>query len=448
MAFCRSSSRIVLSLVVLGLVCPARAEEADEVALLKDITVAANADGVTIRIDLSHPREATSHELKSPHRVWFDFPDTQVRSGTISRPVNHKLIKAVRAGQFSAEPPIARVVLDLSGDHSLKLARADEGRVLFIGLGKGGGRPEEKPARRPTVSVAGGEWAEEGDESARFVLRLSDMAPVRAFYLDDPERVVLDIEQACIAGPAADPSLRNGLACDVRMTQFESDVVRLVIELRSPAGFALRKLLNPARLELRLARGETRNRLVVIDPGHGGKDAGAKGYKAGLLEKDVVLDIGRRAAELLRGKGVRVVMTRDDDTFIPLSERPGMANNLGAHLFVSIHCNAMPEGKKGTRSGTEVYYHTPISSSFAEVMLKEFTDCTETTARGTLSRRFVVVREALMPSVLVETGYIDHPDEGAKLADPSFRQRCALGVVHGVMRYLERGDLKSVAALD
>src|ERR1035438_3629153 len=89
---------------------------------------------------------------------------------------------------------------------------------------------------------------------------------------------------------------------------------------------------------------------LVLDPGHGGKDTGAVG-SGGLREKDVTLDIARRAAPILSAMGIEVVLTRDDDHFVSLEERTARANAFGADLFVSLHCNASEgRGRRGVES--------------------------------------------------------------------------------------------------
>ncbi len=408
-------------------------------ALIEGVTINAGADGLTVRLDLSHPRQPEFHELDPPYRVFFDFADTRLKSQvTLNHDINHPLCRVVRVGQYLEEPPVARLVLEVTSKMAVKIATADDGKTIFFGLGNGAGRPEPAPQVMPAVEVGRTGWVAEAEREAIYQIMLSSMAQVRSFYLQEPDRVVIDIDDAGLQTTPSQPGDGNGLVKSVRMSQFSPDVVRCVLDLKQVAGHAVLKRLNPARLEIKLALGETKQRHVVVDPGHGGKDPGCSGYRAGLKEKDVVLDIGRRAATLLRSKGIDVTMTRSDDTFIELEQRPAIANRLRADLFVSIHCNAMPDSKKGQRSGSEVYYYTEQSSTFAQVMLHAFAEAVGLPGRGTYQRRFVVVRQAVMPSVLVETGYLDHAGDGKQLDSPEFRQRCALGVTHGVVQYLQR----------
>jgi len=104
--------------------------------------------------------------------------------------------------------------------------------------------------------------------------------------------------------------------------------------------------------------------IVVIDPGHGGHDTGAIGYR-GLKEKKLVLDIAKRVRTILVRKGIKVRMTRDSDRFISLVRRADIANNIGATVFVSIHANAVTRSKRSV-NGSEIYYLSKAQSTSAK----------------------------------------------------------------------------------
>jgi N-acetylmuramoyl-L-alanine amidase len=210
-------------------------------------------------------------------------------------------------------------------------------------------------------------------------------------------------------------------------------------------------------------------RTIVVDAGHGGKDPGASHF--GLREKDLALDIARRLRDELSARGLSVVMTRDRDEFIALSRRPGIANRIPADLFVSVHINANRSRKV---SGVEVYYPresvVDTASTFppgieaAEVALPTWTvkqilwdlvlvrsrkhssrmashicrsmrDRLGVPCRGVKRARFVVLREAKMPAVLVETGYVSNQSEASRLGSASYRQAIAESIAEGIVRY-------------
>ena len=218
--------------------------------------------------------------------------------------------------------------------------------------------------------------------------------------------------------------------------------------------------------------------MVVIDPGHGGKDPGAVGPTR-LYEKEVVLDVGIRLKKALEKKGVRTVMTRETDIFIPLAQRTRIANNAGGKLFVSLHCNAIEHGRA---RGLETYFLAPAKTERAmKVAMKEnsvirfeesqdqYQDLTEenyillTMAQANFAREseqfaaivqdqvsgvldlkdrgvdqagFYVLIGASMPAVLVEMAFISDKAEEKRLRRNEFRQQMADQLCLAVLRFL------------
>jgi len=209
---------------------------------------------------------------------------------------------------------------------------------------------------------------------------------------------------------------------------------------------------------------------IVIDAGHGGHDPGTSHF--GLREKHLALDIARRLRSELQQVGLNVIMTRDADQFIPLSGRPGIANRLQADLFISIHVNA---SRNRNTSGSEVYYprdsvvsasaQWPPSVDRTEVALPTTTirqvlwdlvlgrtrshsrrlgaaicrsmrDTLQVPCHGVKPARFVVLREAWMPAVLVEVGYVTNQMEARRLARPDYRQAVADAIARGALSYV------------
>ncbi|MBD6615752.1 AMIN domain-containing protein [Komarekiella sp. 'clone 1'] len=175
--------------------------------------------------------------------------------------------------------------------------------------------------------------------------------------------------------------------------------------------------------------------LVVIDPGHGGKDSGAPGL-GGLLEKDVVLPIGRRIAAVLEQNGVQAVLTRDADFFVELQGRVDIAERVNATLFVSVHANSV-DGRSDV-NGLEVYYYDS-GYALAEVVRNSILQNIDTLKdRGTRKARFYVLRKSSMPSILVETGYMSGREDNPRLATADYQNRMAEAIARGIIRYLQQ----------
>jgi N-acetylmuramoyl-L-alanine amidase len=200
-------------------------------------------------------------------------------------------------------------------------------------------------------------------------------------------------------------------------------------------------------------------KIIVLDPGHGGRDRGTS-----LNEKTYALDVARRARKILEAAGYRVVLTRDDDTFIELSRRAAIANVNHADAFVSIHFNALANDAK--TSGVEVYTFPPVTQHAAVWWsgLKKADPDLETTAQPVnrfdhwnvvlaqaVHRHFIVdlksfdrgkklmhlgvLRALNCPGVLVECGFLTSEIEARKIAAPDYRQKLAEAIAAGVRDY-------------
>ncbi|MGB3654907.1 MAG: N-acetylmuramoyl-L-alanine amidase [Rivularia sp. (in: cyanobacteria)] len=174
---------------------------------------------------------------------------------------------------------------------------------------------------------------------------------------------------------------------------------------------------------------------VMIDPGHGGKDPGAIGI-GGLREKDVILPISQKVAEILRKNGVNAVLTRNTDYFVSLKGRVVMSERRDADLFVSIHANSLGLSRPDI-SGLEVYYYSS-GKRLADAVRQGITRKVKVKDRGIRRARFYVLRKTSMPAILVETGYVTGREDAAKLKQTSYRNQMAEGIADGILRYLKR----------
>lgn len=285
-----------------------------------------------------------------------------------------------------------------------------------------------------------------GVDGARFEVFLHDSTKFRVFGLpaqtDKPYRIVLDVTR--LGGEAAQQTKLQSVASAKR----------------------------------------DRLRLVAVDAGHGGDDTGARGK--GVLEKNITLAVARGVvAELNKIPGVRGVLVRDGDYFIPLRTRYANAEKMKADLFVSIHCNSSK--RKGKGSGTEVYFLSlrgaadqaskdladvenaadrvggvpaqaedelvnilydvkrtgalQQSQLLAESILDHVAADDRLESRGIKQAGFVVLKSVEFPSVLVETAFINNPREAKLLASPDFQNQISRQIASGVKTYFERAGI-------
>lgn len=194
---------------------------------------------------------------------------------------------------------------------------------------------------------------------------------------------------------------------------------------------------------------------IVIDPGHGGSDPGCVNRALGTRESDVTLAISLHLAEVLRAQGWNVVLTRESDRdvtyagspdMLELQTRADIANNINADLFMSIHCNA---SVNSGASGTSIHWWKAEDYEFAQSLEHVLGTTIGLGQKGLIRDRFVVLRHAKMPSVLVETAFLSNPYEGAKLSDPAFQKVIATQLAGGLASYMQgryalRGNNRAV----
>jgi N-acetylmuramoyl-L-alanine amidase len=181
---------------------------------------------------------------------------------------------------------------------------------------------------------------------------------------------------------------------------------------------------------------------IVIDVGHGGTDRGARAHLPYCEEKKICLLTARLVRQYLDQLGYHVVMTRNNDHFIPLARRVEIAEQADANIFVSIHFNSSrsPEAK-----GIEVFFcdskesktRTNASRKLADAILSRLVRRTSAHSRGVKKGNFYVIRETEMPAVLVEGGFISNPAERALLKSRDYQEKIAQGIADGIDQYFK-----------
>ncbi len=333
----------------------------------------------------------------------------------------------------------------------------------------------------------------------RLVFDLSGSLQYRLFMLKDPYRVVIDLHGARLVGPL--PQLGSGsqIVADLRSGARTKGTVRIVVDLKidaQPRSFLLKPagpyghrlvvdLYNTAkaaqdraRLAARATAPPSRKFIVVIDPGHGGDDPGATGHVYGTREKNVVLAIARDLDRLVAAQpGMKAIMTRTGDYYVPLEQRRRMAR--GADVFVSIHADSMP-GRVDDARGASVYALSEkgatstlakalasdentsdwiggvnlnsVESGVSEVLgdLTKSATIADSLRLGDdmlpylrrvapmhsnkVEQAGFVVLESPIPSVLIETGFISNPTDERKLRSRLFQEHTADAIFDGLKR--------------
>ncbi|MBI4383052.1 MAG: N-acetylmuramoyl-L-alanine amidase [Nitrospinae bacterium] len=334
--------------------------------------------------------------------------------------------------------------------------------------------------------------------------------PVEIFHkrLTKPDRFYVNFKNAGLDSSVSKlMEVRDEYLQRIRVNQFSQDMSRMVLDMNPDAGvdvsakveddrvvIELRKQAPPPKTEMARPLAQAKAEpvaarhpaavrknhvpLIVIDPGHGGKDHGAEG-ESGLLEKDVNLEVAKKLKSILEKRyKYRVLMTREDDAFVSLKDRGALANEKDATLFVSVHANAAP---RKSAKGIETYYLGIGSSDQAkETAAREngdlvgsvkdnqvqniLADLISTTKINDSSRLagkvqhylhqvlshkfseiknlgvkegpFFVLHDANMPSILVEVGFITNVEEERRLDNAEYMNWLAFSMARGIGDFL------------
>jgi len=210
---------------------------------------------------------------------------------------------------------------------------------------------------------------------------------------------------------------------------------------------------------------------LVIDPGHGGSNLGAAAVEEGLYEKHVTLELARllRGEILRRRPTAQVQLTRDNDRFVTLAQRASVANEADAAAFVSIHFNASLDREQ---TGFETYVHGdgPVveaseqpglvgdilsdlrrraamaeSLHLAAIVQRHLADALGPTGdRGIKRAPLDVLYETRVPAILVEIGFIDHPEEGPQMSDPEVQREVAAALADALLEFGARSEARKL----
>ena len=173
---------------------------------------------------------------------------------------------------------------------------------------------------------------------------------------------------------------------------------------------------------------------VVLDAGHGGTDQGT--CNGNILEKDINLLVVLRIKDILEQQGIKVILTRDSDSNIGLEERAELANEMSADLFISIHCNYYEDSSD--ISGLECYYNPDSSKGkiYAESIISACENSERINVRNAKPEDFSVLRNTMMPAVLIEIGFMSNYTELINLTDNNYQQHLAEKIADGILAEL------------
>lgn len=441
--------------------------------------VGPNYTRIVINVDKEVKFE--SSRVPNPDRIVIDILDSRLSSALVGKTfsVENAFLQQVRIGQFQAN--VSRVVLDVEKIEEYSIFSLPNPFRLVVDI-NGPSTPEEKTSTAASRGPKANEGPEPTQSPAVAEVRKPKLPAVPGPEIGSARETKTQPAAKSPEGPAkeAAPPAQPEMKEIAKATSPDAPSVK-----REPAGDSKATPAVPSKapaptvsgsrtltraLGLKIAR-------IVIDPGHGGHDTGTIG-PTGLREKDLVLDVGKRLKTRLEEKtGAEVIMTRSDDTFIPLEERTAIANEKGADLFISIHANASrdrrargietyylnftsdPEalevaGRENSTSQESVHQLQDLIKKIAlSEKIKESQDFAtqvqrevhqkmrkvtgEQKNRGVKKAPFVVLIGANMPSVLAEISFLTNPKDEKLLKKNDHRDHIAEALYTGISRYAE-----------
>lgn len=423
---------------------------------LLHISCATNDDGSVVLLARSvAPLQYTSGWLKDPARGYFDFKAVALGNDDTELAPRVAGIERIRMSQYSTSPDVVRVVADCDAMRNVNASVSEQGRLVTLVIAAATAPAPAKPDPQPvnpgngSIRLLDATLESPSSQQSHLTLSAAGTPQVTSLYDAAKHQLSLQIDHTVSAIPAE--RLKKMSDRQVESVSVEtpagSDNTTVTVTFKRDTGYEVAR--DNTGIHVMIGAFGIGDMLIVLDAGHGGHDTGAVGAK-GTCEKDINLDIIQRAGKVLSAAGARVLFTRNDDTFIPLYDRPGLANGRQADIFISVHCNSTPTRNSG--SGTQIYYRTPQSIPLAATIRQDLIPALELSDGGIRNGNFCVIRESKMPSVLIEVAFINNAKEEQLLCTPAFRQKVADAILCGVRRYaatdywkLRRTNLSEVA---
>ena len=303
--------------------------------------------------------------------------------------------------------------------------------------------------RNLPIEVNGLTLVPDSDTHVRLDIATTSAAGTFIHYLPGG-KLAIDIPNAMLhlpEGMDTDQTLSHPLLNGIHaeLLQDTPPLTRITCDTARIVGFTVtNQSNNKVSVDMRLPRNATgalADKVIVVDAGHGGSSTGATA--GGFQEKNITLQISLKLRDALEACGAKVVMTRDKDVDVALSDRPNLANDIHADLFVSVHNDSFTSDCRGTST----YFHMsdPSSRALANVVAQTIAGVSGIPSKGALSDGILynsglaVLRESRMPAILVEVAYISNTQDRRKLIDQDFQQRVAKAICDGLRTYVEGG---------
>ncbi len=374
------------------------------------------------------PVEPDLFTLEDPARLVINLFNTY-REENMQDEVDIKenLVERIRVGRFDSQ--VVRIVADLSEITAYEWEQEQYSKDVYVHSIKMANKFDDIELLDQNLYT-------------NININLSGKVDYEVKKFSFPHRVVVDINGKEITPEDIELPEPLGLIKEMRMSRFEledEEVTRIVFELSEYFNHNVISDNPDSKINIALAKSEilSENNLIVLDAGHGGFDPGAVS-KNDLQEKVVNLQIVQKLASILKSQGFKVLLTREDDSFISLNKRVEIANEKGARIFISIHNNS---STKNTSEGTETFIAPNKSGDsllLAQKIQKELIRELCLVDRGVKKEHLYVIKYTKMPAVLIEVAFLSNPAEEKLLKNNEFITNSALAISRGIVDYFDK----------
>ncbi|MGB9682128.1 MAG: N-acetylmuramoyl-L-alanine amidase [bacterium] len=401
------------------------------ISSLTNISWTQGDDEDIFKIDITGGFDFSYAYLQSPYRFFIDISPVESKMLDSEIPVENDGIEKIRLARQDEKK--LRVVFDLSGPIRYKDIVKDSSGITV-----------SFPPRLKKVSID----VSAGNKGFLNIITGSKKVLLpEVFSLVNPNRIVIDIPNTTLMNDTYSIQVSPPIT-EVKVSQFSiyPPTVRVVISSDNTLSWSLEEIAVPGVISLSFPMSSLTppvlKPIIIIDPGHGGKDPGAIG-PSGLKEKDVTLDVALYMKGLLESNGYQVILTRSTDSSVApngnsareeLEARVVLINGNRKAILVSVHCNSANSPIPG---GIEVFYCRDEDKPFAESVCNSLSNATGRYNRGVKKGDFFIIKNVNIPAILVEALFISNPTEEKFLMDSLFRRKIAGGIVSGIIAFLE-----------
>lgn len=375
--------------------------------------------------------------LNSPDRMVVDLLNSKLVSDTYNYGVNSDIIKGIRMSQFKPDAlynendKIVRIVFDIYEEAkkpNLFISNQDGNMIVYV---------EDKISKYIS-------YKKDKSDSPYIKVNLEKKVSYDLEYDESNKSMEITVDKRYLDVPEGMLIIKDDLIDNILIRESDKKKI-MTVSFEDNVIYDVKSSSRDDEIYITFIDTVKKygDKLIVIDPGHGGKDPGATSPTTKVYEKDLNLRVALMLNERLKELGFKTLMIRDDDTYVGLYERAGIANRNDGDLFISIHHNY---NDKKDISGVQVYYcpayesevkeddNYPLSKRLMEELLNEL----DAVDKGIIRKpEFVVTRETKMVAALIELGFLSNPEEEKKLHSEKYQKKEVDAIANGIVRYFE-----------